>query len=423
MDAMKKAFYGWWITAAAVVTFGLSTGLPYYNIGFFYDYFAREFGWSRSQITLGFPIAALLTIWAGPLLIHRFSPRKLIIAGTGLTFIALAGFGKMGGALSVYYLLWVVYTVGYILSGPIPHQILVSNWFRMHRGKAMGIVYVGVGIIGALGSYIVKPLTANFGFHTALFILACMMFIAWPVALFVLRDRPAEIGQFPDGAVVAPKELSLKSRSFKDLMSTPSFWQLLLGSFCSIGSIGAVNFHMKFVFLDEGFKAGSQLDSIWSFASVSILISSVAGRLSIGYFADRFPKKYVMTVTYFIVAATIPLLLMVRPPEEPAAFAILFGFAMGADYMLIPLMAAEQFGVNSLPRAMAVILPVNTIGQTWFPYFVSLVRERFGSYTVAMGAVFALAMLGAIAIALLPKHHKEEDTVYLGAQEQATAKT
>jgi len=26
----------------------------------------------------------------------------------------------------------------------------------MHRGKAMGLVYVGVGIVGALGSYIVQ---------------------------------------------------------------------------------------------------------------------------------------------------------------------------------------------------------------------------------------------------------------------------
>jgi len=40
---------------------------------------------------------------------------------------------------------------------------------------------------------------------------------------------------------------------------------------------------------------------------------------------------------------------------------------MGADYMLIPLMAAQQFGVNSLARSMAIILPVNTIGQTWVP--------------------------------------------------------
>ena len=129
--------------------------------------------------------------------------------------------------------------------------------------------------------------------------------------------------------------------------------------------------------------------------------------------------KHVMTVTYFIVAATIPLLLIGQPPD-PYCFAIMFGFAMGADYMLIPLMAAEQFGVNSLPRAMAIILPVNTIGQTWFPYFVSLLREKFGSYTIAMGAVFGLAMLGALAIALLPRHEKEEDTpLYAGRPGEA----
>ena len=63
---------------------------------------------------------------------------------------------------------------------------------------------------------------------------------------------------------------------------------------------------------------------------------------------------------------------------------MLFGLAMGADYMLIPLMAAEQFGVNTLARAMAIILPANTIGQTWFPYFVSLLRENFGDYQVPL---------------------------------------
>ena len=109
-----------------------------------------------------------------------------------------------------------------------------------------------------------------------------------------------------------------------------------------------------------------------------------------------------MTATYFLVAATIPLLVMVKAPETPFAFPILFGFAMGADYMLIPLMAADQFGVNSLARAMAVILPVNTIGQTWFPYFVSRLRTDFGSYEGAMNVVLGIALLGAVAVALLP---------------------
>ena len=72
---------------------------------------------------------------------------------------------------------------------------------------------------------------------------------------------------------------------------------------------------------------------------------------------------------------------------------------------------ADQFGVNSLARAMAVILPVNTIGQTWFPYFVSILRDRFGSYWTAMGAVLAVALIGALSIAILPRHRAPEDVM------------
>jgi hypothetical protein len=89
-----------------------------------------------------------------------------------------------------------------------------------------------------------------------------------------------------------------------------------------------------------------------------ILWSSIVGRLSVGYFADVFSKKSVMTATYFIVAATMLLLLHVSP-KSPASlyiFAVGFGFSMGADYMLIPLMAAERFGINTLARAMSIIL-------------------------------------------------------------------
>jgi MFS family permease len=411
----SRKFYGPWIVFAAFITFGLSTGLPYYNISFFYDYFNRDFGWSREQITLGFPLAVALTIWTGPLLIHRFSPRKLILVGTFLTFCALAGFGLMPGVLGVYYLLWVVYTIGYFLSGPPPHQFIVSNWYRRNRGKAMAVVYVGVGVIGSLGSFLAKPLTEWFGYHMALVILGLMLFLAWPLVIFVMKDHPREMGQNPDGDPEPPAEQAIRPQSFRWLLSKPAFWLLLVGSVCSIGSIGAVNFHMKFVFLDQGFRPGPHVDGAWRTASILILWSSIAGRLGMGYLADRFTKKWVMFITYFIVAATIPLLLHVRPGQEAwlYVFAVLFGFGMGADYMLIPLMAAEAFGVNTLPKAMSVILPADTIGQTWFPYIVSHLRTILGSYDRALMVVLAIAMTGAAAIALLPntKHLGEKNRV------------
>ncbi len=380
--------------------------MPYYNVPFFYDYFQRAHGWSRAEITLGFPLAALLTLWIGPLLIHRVSPRKLILAGSALTAIALAGFARMGSSLWIYYALWVVYTAGYIFSGPIPHQLIVSHWFRRNRGKAMGLVYVGNGLVGSVGSLLVAPLTDHFGFRKALMILGAIVLLCWPLALLVLRDKPSDVGQYPDGDSAPPAEAALESHSFAELLGSYSFWLLLIGSFCAIGAVGAINFHMKFVFLDQGFEKGPAADSAWRTASVLILWSSVAGRLLVGALADNFSKKLVMTATFALVASTIPILLFISPDHLAPLyiFAVLFGLGLGADYMLIPLMAAEQFGVNSLSRALAVILPVNTIGQTWLPYLVSVLRDRFGNYSIAMAVVLVIALAGAISIAILPRH-------------------
>src|SRR5579884_1202872 len=400
----KRIFYGWWIVATAFVTFGIAVGIPYYNLPFFYDYFQKSYHWSLDQITLGFPLAALLTIWVGPLLIPRFSPRKLIVAGTGLTAVAFFGFGSMKGALSVYFLLYFIYTVGYLFSGPIPHQILVSYWFQKKRGTAMGIVYVGVGLFGGLGSFFVRSMTDRYGFQTALMAVGALMLISWPLAIFILKDKPGEVGLLPDGASEPPPDIKLSAHSFWRLLRNGPFWLLLLGSICSIGSIGSINMHMKFVFRDAGFTNQKVLNATWTTASVLILWSSIIGRVSIGYFADVFSKKRVMTATYFIVAATILLLLSVTPAHYSSIyiFAIMFGFSMGADYMLIPLMAAEQFGVNSLARAMAIILPANTIGQTWLPYMVSGLREHYGNYLAPMAVIFGIAMIGALAIAIMP---------------------
>jgi MFS family permease len=337
--------------------------------------------------------------------VHRFSPRKLIVVGTGLLFLAFLGFGQMGGSLWIYFAIWFVWVVGYIFAGPIPHQVIISQWFRKMRGRAMAVTYVGVAVGGSLGSFVVKPLTEGLGFQAALQIMGLMLFLAWPIAIWAMKDRPSEMGLHPDGAAESASETTRRPRDFGDLLRRPAFWLLAVGSFCSIAAIGAVNQHMKLVFLDQGFTDQSELNSVWRVASMLTLWSSIAGRLVMGWLADRFPKKYVMTSTYLLVSITIPLLLLVRPGQTVYLylFAVLFGFGMGADYMLIPLMAAEQFGVNSLARAMAIILPTDTIGQTWFPYLVSRLRLYFGDYGHALTAVFLVAFLGFVAIALMPK--------------------
>lgn len=402
----NSRFYGWTIAIIAFFTFGLAVGIPYYGGPFFYDYYEKAFGWKRSTIASGFPWGVTLTLWAGPMLVHRFSPRKMLMVGAGFTCLAFIAFANMTGEVWMYYGAWFLYLIGYIFSGPIVHQVIVSNWFKKNRGKAMAIVYLGVGVFGGISAkWIAAPLTQAFGYKTALLVFGGLCLLIWPLALFLLKDKPGDIGQFQDGEKQQSDNLSEPPKSIPYLLGQPAFWMLALGSLCSIGSIGSINQHMKFVFKENGFTEQAVLDNFFGNALMCISFSSIAGRIIMGYLADRFNKKYVMMVTYFLVAGTIPLINLVNPsqPEYMYLFAILFGFGMGADYMLIPLMAAEQFGVTSLARAMGVILPADTLGQAWAPYVIGWLRDQYGNYAFALQAIFVLSLVGAIAISLLPK--------------------
>jgi len=273
-----------------------------------------------------------------------------------------------------------------------------------------------VGVFGGIfAKFVAQPLTQAFGFHTALILTGLLLLLAWPIAIFVLRDRPADVGQFPDGEEHADTATYPPPKDFRYLVRRAPFWLLMAGSFASIGAIGSINQHMKFVFREQGFTDQAKLDALFSDATFLILLSSIGGRIFMGWAADRFPKKYVMVATYFLVASTIPLLLLVKPHQEYYVylFSVLFGFGMGADYMLIPLMAAEQFGVNTLARAMAIILPTDTIGQTWCPYLVSELHRLSGGYGFALNTVFLLAFAGAVSVAALPRHPKIDETLHL----------
>jgi MFS family permease len=301
--------------------------------------------------------------------------------------------------------------LGYLLSGPIPHQIIISNWYRKKRGQAMGIAYIGGALAGAIGNKLAPWLVSFMPYRSAIQVLGLLLLIAWPLALFVLKDRPEDLGQHPDGDDVpdAPALDRAGAMTFTELTSRSSFWLLLVGSAASIGSIASVNFLMKFVFEEQGFTNQAARDQIWSTASFTALIAAIGGRIVVGWLADRMSRKVVMVVTYSQVAIAIPLLFLVTPetPQFAYLFGAVFGFAMGADYMLIPLMAADAFGLRSLGRAMSAIVPGDTITQYWSPNMIARLRTVWGGYGSALWVACGIAAVGAIAIALLPGGARE----------------
>ena len=384
------------IQVAATSFFALFAivGLALYGLPFYYDFMVREFGWTRTQVTSGNALSKLVV---GPLFgfvagwfIDKFGPRRLMLAGILMGGVALIGLGSMS-ALWMFYLFYLFNALGYVCAGPLPNQVLLTRWFDKARGRAMGFAYLGIGLGGALVPLLSVWLVQKYGWHNALRILGVLIIVlALPLAYFVKESPNEQIPTTKKTTPTAPIGWALK---------TKTFYLLAIGSMCSIGAVGGTNQHLKlFLSLDQQY-AQSQAARVASL----VLTFSLVGRLLMGWLADRYTKKYVMLLIYLLVAASIPLLFFASTPGAIYLFAIIFGIGLGGDYMIIPLMAAELFGVKVMGRLMGVILTADGVAEATVPMLVGNLRDQTASYTVGFSVLIALALVGAIAVGLLPK--------------------
>jgi len=358
----------------------------------------RDFGWSRAQVTSGNALSKLLV---GPLfgflagwMVDRFGPRRLMVAGILMAGIALVGLGMIH-TLAGFYLFYLFNALGNVCGGPLPNQVLLSRWFTAARGRAMGFAYLGIGLGGALVPFLAVWLTRAVGWQGALQVLgALIIIVALPLALVVKESPAGSAGHTP-----SPQPLAPSSASIGSVLGAPAFYLLLVGSMCSIAAVGGTNQHLKlFLSLDHGYsQAGAaQIASL-------VLASSLVGRLGAGWLADRFAKKYVMLLIYLLVVSAIPLLFLKDARGTIYLFAVVFGLGLGGEYMVIPLMAGELFGVRVLGRTMGVVLTGDGIAEAVAPWVVGRMHDASGSYTNGFLALIGCALTGAIAVALLPR--------------------
>ncbi len=373
-------------------------GIAFYGPPFFYDFLVSEFGWTREQVTSGNTFGKTLVLplfgFAAGWIIDRFGLKRLMIVGILFGAISIIGLGQ-ANTLPLFYACFIFNALGYVCAGPLPNQVLLSRWFKESRGKAMGFAYLGIGLGGAITVKMASWLTGRFGWQTSLICLGVLMaVVALPLTLMT-DDKSKEFGQ----------QSQIPAAPLGEILRSKSFYLLAIGSLCSIGAVGATNQHLKlYLTRDNGFDQNTAANVI-----ALVLFTSNVGRILMGWLADRYPKKYVMILIYLLVAAGIPLLFFIQAPGMIYLFAIVFGIGMGGDYMIIPLMAAELFGVRVMGRVMGLIIVVDGLAEAWVPKLVGRLRDQNPNYTKGFALMIGLALFGALAISLLPRKEKHAD--------------
>lgn len=376
-----------------VVLFSI-VGVALWGLPFYYDFMVQQFGWTRAQVTSGNAISKLVI---GPAfgfiagwIIDRFGPRRVMMAGILMAGAALVGLGWVS-TLSMFYLFYFFNALGYVCGGPLPNQVLLTRWFDKARGKAMGFAYLGIGLGGAAVPWISNALITRFGWQASLRYLGfAIVVVSLPMAFLVKEPPPLK-----NQTLRAPPDVRAAFKS-------TSFYLLTLGSMCSIAAVSGTQQNLKlFLSLDRHFSqsAAARVISL-------ILTFSIFGRLLIGWLADRFSKKHVMLLTYFLVAAGIPLLFLGKNALALYVSAAIFGTGLGGDYMIIPLIAAEIFNGQMLGRLLGVILTAGGIAEALSPWMMGYLRDTTGSYFASCIVLVIVALLGMAAVLGLPDRRK-----------------
>jgi sugar phosphate permease len=368
-------------------------GFALYGLPFFFDFMSKEYGWTRTVITSGNAISKLLV---GPLfgflagwMVDKYGPRRLMMAGILMMGTALIGL-SFTSSLGFFYMFYIFNALGYVFGGPLPCQVLISRWFDKNRGKAMGIAYLGIGTGGALVPLIAAALEKHIGWHNSLAAIGIIgVLISFPMVYFIKGSSASA----NNNHVIAEPAIPIRN-----ILTNRNFYLLGLGSMCAIGVVGGINQHLKLYLRDLEYSqaAAAQIISL-------VLFSSLAGRLLMGWLADLMPRKYVMLLIYMIVASIIPLLLVPDFHGRIYIFAIIFGIGLGGDYMIIPLMAGDLFGVRALGRVMGIILVADGVAESTFPMLLGSLYDNAGNYRLGFTILIAVALTGALIISFLPK--------------------
>lgn len=417
----QKVFYGWWVVLALLPACIVHSGAPFYVFGIFYKPFIAEFGWSRAEIALTMTISMLTMGFSSPIvgkLTDIFSPRKMIVAGAvvgGICFLLLS---KVT-ALWQLYLLYFIIGWSYAACGAVPVSAIVAKWFIDKRGMAMGFAMAGISLGGFLiaptGAFILDALGWRM---TYLYLAATSFILVLPPMLFIVRNSPEEKGLTPlvenaaaDTAESTPHIPSSVSATAEmgewtlpEAIKTTTFWKVCLSIFCIYLGVGTVLQHQIMHLNDMGIAITA--------AAVALGLTGAfgaAGKVVLGIICDRVAAKHAAVFCFALQAVGIGLLLFASSMPVIWVFVIVFGFAMGGQYALQPLVTVYFFGLRNFATIYGIVYMASALGSASGPLAAAYVYDIAGTYRPSFAVCVGAAVVASLIIFSAGKPKKRNE--------------
>ena len=368
-----------WRTGWPVVLAGLFgtaiLSMGFMSAGTFMAPIEKEFGWTRTEVSLGFMVYPFIAILFGPLigwLIDRYGERRLAIAGPICSGLAYSLFSTATDSTVYWVALWALYaTVNQMVMLTV-WTSAVANAFSASRGLAISIAMIGTGLSAAIGPVAANLFMDSFGWRGAFVAMGLgfgsfVAIISW----FGIPHRAAGKARAAAGEPASESGITLKQA-----LKTSAYLKLVLAVFTTYLLLQAMMVHMVPVLSDSGL-AREQAVAIAGLMGIGMVLGKVAA----GMLLDRMDSRWVCVVTLAVSAAGILLLGLDHAPLAVRSMSVLMlGFGIGGISPIYPYLTARLFGTASFGRLYGAMTSIYALANSLGPLGTSRFYDQIHSY-------------------------------------------
>ncbi len=396
-------FYGWVVVGASGTAVFARMAPNITTLTIFILPLSEEFGWSRTLISGSVSAGALAALVLSPAVgwcIDRFGARPVLVISVlilGMTMTSMA----WATVPITFYIAFASARVVFHTSAPIGASTVSARWFIRKRGRAIGVIFFWGAIGGLVFTMLSAKMIDHFGMKAAWITIGLVVFgVSLAPCLFLVVERPEDIGLLPDNASPTEDEISPlqvtsitasseeDSWSLAEAMKTKAFWILFFMGMAMFCVNTGTNVHIGAYYRDQGLTL--------TLAAVAISFSwlvSAFGSVVWGWVLEKMPARWAYSTVFLILGVSTLYLLTVDSTAEALVAAGLIGSVSSGSNVIISILYADYYGRNSLGRIRGVSETGVLLGQAVGPLLAGILFDSRGSYS------FVFILFGGIALA------------------------
>ena len=397
--------YAWVIVSIIAVMQMIGTALRM-AFGVLIDPLTSTFGWSQGEVTAAYAITNIVTAVASPFAGYmgdRYGAQRTMAVGTVLFIIGMTLTAMITQPWHLYITFGVILGLAQAMF-LVPLIPSAMNWFRRHLGVSMGFIMAAWGIGPALAAPIVGLLILEFGWKSAVWIITAVSGTIMAAMITAYRDRPADKGLLPYGALpgdpVEPVKKTIDKERVKLFASymrkTGAYWNTT-----SIHFLGCVGHAVILVYLVPlAMQEGISLIAAASLLTV-LSATSVVTRFTTPIVSEYIGAKPIMALWFFLQGASVIMLFWTHDLWVFYLFAVIFGIGYGGESGGFPILNRKYYGHAPIGSTHGTQMLGAGFGMALGGWIGGPIFDMTGSYDIVLTISVVTSLAGAVSIVLL----------------------